>query len=102
MRFSTHLAGWRPRQVRHHRLLQAGPEKTNVTNGSKRHPIRKHISRHQHCTSALRKSQLSKKKQALAVAVVGSQLPLAPDASAQHKFLPARYMFNTRPKIEAP
>ena len=52
--YTTHLAGWRPRQVRHHRLLWTRPEKSNdssqedaqhkelplgVTNGRKREPI---------------------------------------------------------------
>ena len=60
-------------------------------------------SRHQHCTSAQRITRNFQWKKTLAVAMVDSQWPLAPDASAQHKFLPfARYMFNPKPRIEAP
>ena len=91
--YTTHLAGWRPRQVRHHRLLWTRPEKSNCPlvwpmeeNVNQAKKIQS--SRHQHCTSARRNSQLSEKKKALAVAMVDYQWPLAPDASAQHwKFL---------------
>ena len=119
--YTTHLAGWRSRQVRHHRLLWTRPEKSNdssqedaqhkelplgVTNGRKREPIEedtKFTSPALHICPT-RNSQRKKRLWLWRWLTPNDRWLLMPQPSTESFWIlaSAGYMFNPKPRIEAP